>query len=335
MNGLLMPHEDISRPKQKIAFKDRLAFYQRLFVDLVRITFSPYERKIDICQRFFNGGNVGTIHKKFDFIHHVRDLGYRGPEQVFYVPGQETQLQSALSLFDKHKRVLCKPKDGQQGRGIFLCETEPELRDRLSKIKEAYIVQEFVPPIKDYRYVYHIDTEVIYRFCYAKVRPVICGDGHSAVSQLIFKSDIPKTSKKKLTQQLSSQLLVKIPGKGEEIELVDSGNISKGAYGQVIKGEELAALDKVMLPFIDDLKNRYKFELTTFCFDIGALRQGITPDTVSREDYVFYEYQIPFGLTGYLGSPEIKQNESKVAKVFWSSLQRAWIERQKGVPCVP
>lgn len=330
MNGFLMPHEDLARHKQKIAFVDRLAFYKKLFLDLVRIRFSAYERKIDICQRFFNGENTGKIHRKFDFIEQVRELGYRGPEQVLYFPGQDAPLQSIMSFFDKHKIVLCKPKNGQQGQGIFQCDSETELRERLSKVTDAYIVQEFIPPLKDFRYVYHIDTEVIYRFCYAKVRPEVCGDGHSTLAMLIKQHpDIPNTSKKKLSKHLPSSQLARVPEEGEKVALVDSGNISKGAYGQVVKGEELAALDKVMLPFIEDLKKRAKLELSTYCFDIGVLRADITPATVSKNDYVFYEYQIPFGLSGYFDSDDLKEDKTRVAKLFSDSLQRVWISRQK------
>lgn len=330
MNGLLMPHEDLARHKQKIAFKDRFAFNKKFFLNLLRISFSAYERKIDICQDFFNGKNVGTIHRKYDFIERVRELGYRGPEQLLYFPGQEKQLQAVLPFFRKHKIVLCKPKNGQQGKGIFWCESESELRERLRQVKEAYIVQEFIPPLKDYRYVYHVDTDVIYRFCYAKVRPEVYGDGQSTLSSLIGNNpEIPDTSKKKLTKRMSSGQLARVPENGEKVELVDSGNISKGAYGMVVKGDDLAALDKVMLPFIEDLKNHCRLELTTYCFDIGVLRGDITPDDVSKKDYVFYEYQIPFGLDGYLGSEDIKQDKARVAKLFWSSLQRVWVSRQK------
>ncbi len=293
------------------------------------VTFSPYERKIDICQDFFNGKNVGTLHRKFDFIEQIRSLGYRGPEQVLYIPGQENSLQLAISLIRSQGVVLCKPRDGQQGKGIFRCEGEAELRAKLGKVKDVYIVQEFVPPLIDYRYVYHVDAEVTYRFCYAKVRPEIRGDGENSLYALLRKDTaIPASSKQKILKSLSASQLDAVPAKGEKVALVHSGNISRGAYGMVVKGDDLAALDKVMLPLIDDLQKRCHLQLTTYCFDLGVLRSDITPDNVTKSDYVFYEYQIPFGLSGYLGAEEIRKDQARVAKVFWTSLQRAWVSRR-------
>ena len=97
----------------------------------------------------------------------------------------------------------------------------------------------------------------------------------------------------------------------------------------MVKGEELKAVDKVMLQLIDDLKERVGLELSTYCFDIGVLRDDITPDSVSKKDYVFYEYQIPFGLTGYMNSVELQDIKSDVLKLLWNSIQRAWIHRKK------
>lgn len=327
-----MPHEDLARPLPSISLKGRIAFYSRFFVNFVRISFSEYERKIDICQEFFNGKQVGTIHRKYDFIEQVRTLGYRGPEQVLFFPGKPECLPTIVALLGKHGTLLCKPRDGQQGQGIFWSDNESDLLKRLRAVSQPYIVQEFVPPLKDYRYVYHIDADVIYRFCYAKVRPEIWGDGQSRVSALITRdADIPWVSKKKLLKFLPLGSLESIPAKGERIPLVDSGNISKGAYGQVVKGDDLAALDKVMLPLIDDLQKRCNLSLTTFCFDLGVLREDITPESVTKEDYVFYEYQIPFGLSGYLAAEEVEKNKARVAKVFWEALMRGWVERQRNV----
>lgn len=324
-----MPHEDLTRLQPKLLFRDRLAFNAKFFFNMLRITFSPYERKIDICQDFFNGKNVGTLHRKFDFIEQIRSLGYRGPEQVLFIPGQEHSLQQAISLIRSQSVVLCKPRDGQQGKGIFRCEGEAELRAKLGKLKEAYIVQEFVPPLIDYRYVYHVDSDVKYRFCYAKVRPEIRGDGENSLHALLRKdTTIPASSKQKILKSLSAAQLDAVPATGEKVALVHSGNISRGAYGIVVKGADLAALDKVMLPLIDDLQKHYKLQLTTYCFDLGVLRSDTTPENVTKSDYVFYEYQIPFGLSGYLGAEEIRKDKARVAKVFWMSLQRAWVSRR-------
>lgn len=331
-----MPHEDLARSLPRISLKNRIAFYSRFFLDFVRISFSDYERKIDVFQQFFNGKQVGTIHRKFDFIEQVRALGYRGPEQVLFFPGQLWHLPAIIGLLDKYGTLLCKPRDGQQGQGIFRCDNEADLLKRLSEVRQPYIVQEFVPPLMDYRYVYHIDADVTYRFCYAKVRPEICGDGQTRVSGLTTRDAcIPVFSKKKLLKYLPADQLASVPAKGERIVLVDSGNISKGAYGQVVKGDDLAALDKVMLPLIDDLQKRCKLNLTTFCFDLGVLRNDITPGNVTRDDYVFYEYQVPFGLSGYLAADEVEKNKVHVAKVFWEALMRGWVERQRNVKPMP
>lgn len=324
-----MPHEDLARSLPRIPLNYRLDFYSRFFLDRLRISCSGYERKLDLCQQFLNGKQAGTLHRKFDFIEQVRALGYRGPEQRLFVPGQTQTLPAIIDLLKKHGTVLCKPRDGYQGRGIFWCDNETELRNRLAKVRQAYIIQEFIPPLKDYRYVYHVDTDVVYRFCYAKVRPEVCGDGQSSVFALILRdASIPPVSKKKLLKKLSKAQLKSIPKKGELVALVDSGNISKGAYGQLIKGDELAALDKIMLSLIGDLQTHCKLHLSTFCFDLGVLRDDITSDNVTNQDYVFYEYQIPFAMSGYLSSAEVGNDKRRVAKLFEYSLISSWLARQ-------
>ena len=327
---LVMPHEDLQRSKTKVALLDRLSFVKKVALGLLRMRFSDYERKIDICQQLFNGSNAGKIHRKYEFIDLIRRLGFRGPDQVLYVPGQNPDLKSALGLLEKHHRVLCKPRDGQQGIGIFRCEDASDLLAKLRNVDEPYIVQEYLPPLTDYRYVYHQDPEVTYRFCYKKIRPALYGNGEDPVATLITQTpDLPEHSREKLTRSLSNSLLTDIPKKGERIELVDSGNISKGAYGCLVTGSELEALDTIMLKLIEDLRNRGCLELTTFCFDLGLLRRDMTTKDVTKNDFVFYEYQIPFGLSGYLATEEVRKQSSLVARLFMGSLMRSWIARQK------
>ncbi|MBA54092.1 MAG: hypothetical protein CMK89_06505 [Pseudomonadales bacterium] len=328
--ALIMPHEDLNRPKSRIALRDWINYYRKLISGLIRVQFVPYEQRIDFCQNFFNGENVGLIHKKFEFIEVVRKLGFRGPEQVAFEPGHPEQLESALNLLRKYGAVLCKPKDGQQGKGIFSCEREEELSERLAQVDQGYIVQERVPPLKDYRYVYHEDPDVTYRVCYAKIRPVVVGDGRSSLSNLIAQSsDIPAVSKEKLGKFLLDSQLESIPESGEKVDLIDTGNISKGAYSEVVTGDELAALDKLMLALIKDIRDQYGLDITTYCFDIGALTDQLKPDTISKQDIVFYEYQVPFGLEGYLSSELVKENKNRVARMFAASLVRAWAFRKK------
>ncbi|MDX1694018.1 MAG: hypothetical protein R3208_09645 [Ketobacteraceae bacterium] len=327
---LVMPHEDLDRVKEKVALLDRLSFFRHVFVDLMRMRFSNYERKIDICQGLFNGEGAGTIHRKFDFIELIRKLGYRGPEQVLCFPGQTDDLEKAKALLEKHGCVLCKPKDGQQGIGIFRCKEVADLVFKLENVNQPYIVQEYIPPILDYRYVYHIDPEVTYRFCYKKVRPALYGNGRETLEKLIKdNAELPPSSKKKLIKQLPELEAHKIPEKGKRIELVDSGNVSKGAYGALVTGDELAALDKIMLGLIADLQEAHQSRLTTFCFDLGLLRDNVSADDATKDDYVFYEYQIPFGLSGYITAPEVEENKTRVARLFMGSLQRSWISRKK------
>ncbi len=324
---LVMPHEDLERTKQAISFFDRFSYYINILFGLARMSLSSYERRIDLCQAFFNGENAGSLHKKYDFIELARSLGYRGPEQALYLPGQQ---QLPEKILRKYGAVLCKPKDGQQGKGIFTSESQEDLKARLNEVSEPYLVQEFIPPLKDYRYVYHVDPEVTYRICYAKLRPEVQGDGHRTLASLIERApDIPDSSKDKLTKFLLDSQLNRVPELGETVELIDTGNISKGAYSQVIRGEELAAVDKVMLTLIDDLKSKCGLKIATYCFDIGVLNPNITPETVSKNDFVFYEYQVPFGIGGYLDSEEVGENKNRVARLFASSLIRAWAARKK------
>lgn len=326
---LILPHEDLCRPKPKLPLRERLRFYRHYLKILLQARKLPIRGKLDLAQEIYNGAHNGNMHIKYDFGELIRALNFRSPKQVMFDPKKplEAQWQQIAEFFDTQGKVLCKPCYGEQGKGIVEIASRSELKDFLSSSTDEYLVQEFVRPVKDVRYIYHKDSGVTYRICYEKRRTVVTGDGKSTVLDLIKSHpELPRHLKRKMIKRnkhRSSDVL----GDGVEECLALTGNISNGAYSVLIRNKELEAIDQVMLTLVDKLKAEQGISLSTYCFDLGTLVAFDESTPYRVEDLVFYEFQIPFGFTGYLDSAELDGVRSKTLFMLSNSLQRNWLSR--------
>lgn len=329
-SSLLMPHEDLARAREKLPAKLLLSYYLNYLKIIPKALFSDTKTKLDLGQSLFNGGCEVNIHYKYEFVEILRKLSFTVPEQVKFDSKNKSSIEEVVEFFRNHKKVLCKPEYGTMGAGIFVEEDEQNLVDLLEKTNQPYLVQSFMPPLHDYRYIYHRSNGACYRVCYEKTRPVVVGDGQSSIRDLIGSDvNIPKRMKKIILKEQRKRL-DEVPDKGTFIELVDTGNISKGAYGLLIKDESLAAIDKLVLALIEDLRVHHGISLSTYCFDMGILNDNLHPDTISKDDVVFYEFQMPFAFSGYLDSREVDPVRKETSQLLKYSLQRNWIEREVG-----
>lgn len=326
---LVLPHEDLHRDKPKLSLRERFRFYRHYIKSLLRSKKLPIRGKLDLAQEIYNGAYNGNMHIKYDFGETIRALNFKSPRQTLFDQTQplDAQWQRITQFFDTHGKVLCKPSYGEQGKGIVVLESRLALQDFLSSASEEYLIQEFLRPVKDVRYIYHNDADVTYRICYEKRRTVVKGDGKSTIKDLIKSHpELPRHLKPKMLKaqkHRSSEVLAN----GVEECLAATGNISNGAYSVLIKDKELNAIDRVMLTLIDKLKTEKGISLSTYCFDIGTLVAFDENAPYRIEDVVFYEFQIPFGFTGYTDSAELDGVRSKTIFMLSNSLQRNWLSR--------
>jgi hypothetical protein len=271
-----------------------------------------------VCTRFYElwNGAVGgaLLSRKVAFGDLVRDAGYRAPVGELLPPGLslEQVREKLLARFPLEQPLFCKPSDGFRGRGASLLPDRASAAAFLRGQREPYLAQSFEAPIEDWRYILHRDRRHLrgdpggrtWRIAYKKVRPCVTGDGRSSVATLLENaSDIPVPSKKKVSRHLSPGLRRVVPRAGERLDLAGSGNISRGAYGQLPERSELANMDAFMLRFHTDLEAWLHAPVATSCLDVGvksasALRGTFEFDRLRRE-IVFFEFQLPFGVTGY------------------------------------
>ncbi|MBV1881924.1 MAG: hypothetical protein KUG82_09840 [Pseudomonadales bacterium] len=284
-----------------------------------------------MCQ-FINGDKNGHLHHKYHFVKTLRELGYRVPEQRLYDYKESSDLTPILDFQSQQGMVFCKPLEGSKGIGVYTAPDEEALKEFIGNQKEPYIIQEFLPPVKDCRYLYHVGPEKTFRACYEKHKPIVIGDGKTTLADLIEKeASIPAPSRKKIKANHKRKLKL-CPSEGEVIALVASGNISQGAYGIILNDEEHEAIDAVILPLIKDLEEKRGIKMTTYCFDIGLLREvsGITPFT--KNDIVFYEFQMPFDMIGYFRASDLTAVRKETQKMLETSFIREWLDRPRDIP---
>lgn len=220
--------------------------------------------------------------------------------------------------------LLLKPAYGFQGWGIRQVPDRSAVMPLLSERNEtrSYLVQEYLPAAREFRYVLHRAGNQVYRICYEKRVPVVFPDGMERLESLIrHDPHIPEHAKIALLKKHAKHLLDIPPANPEGLRLAFTGNISQGAYGVLPNEEELGKLDEFMVQFIQDLETHLGISLIAMCFDIGLLRDDFEN---LRENTVFYEYNEPalMGLDGYFSSLGLSRSERKeLEKRFFRSMR--------------
>lgn len=239
----------------------------------------------------------------------VTELGYLAPRSVV-IPAHSTSNQIAQVVTEglpDEARYFAKPVNGVQGEGAHLYERLDDVARAVEGQSEDYLVQSDETPIEDWRYIWQRDSddeEKVWRIGYKKVRPIVVGDGHSTIEQLVDQaSTIPADRKTGVIQKIGERSL-RIPLDGIETPVAESGNISNGAYGQLPDEKELGRMDTFMKQFIGDVEEKLGTKFNTQCFDLGVKDRSVFEGEYDfekmKQTIVFYEFQIPFGITGYL-----------------------------------
>jgi len=263
-------------------------------------------------------GEVGRdkLTDKYTFTEMVREMRYSAPASVLVSPGanEDSLARQVRELDANDQRRFCKPRDGVKGKGISVA-TDPNtaITFALSNSKNReYLIQAYEIPVQDWRYILHRDVNQVmqredprWRIAYEKVRPTVVGDGELTISQLVHASnEIPRYAKLKYRTHTQRKMRRVVPGEGEQVDVIDSGNISKGGYGRLPEPHELENMDRFMLQFLHDLEEKIGGKLPTACVDIGIKDPSVLQQEYDFEEMkkavVFYEFQVPFGYEGYV-----------------------------------
>lgn len=249
----------------------------------------------DYARRWFQAYNslCPWIEGKYQFTQLVRQLGYLAPDSVLVSPadGMHGDLEAVQNLDTKSEARFCKPLFDSFGRGLHVAWTPEQALLLARRQGRPYLVQSFLPPTKEeWRYVLHRTPEDMrarrlpsIRTAAIKLGPVVVGDGVHTVRELIaLRKTWPIEDRRKLLMAASTD----IPGPGEKVELVNSGNVSRKLHGFAIPDDDaLKRIDNFMLKFLGAFEEHIQGQFGTFCVDLGITADGP----------VFYELQFPFG----------------------------------------
>ncbi len=309
---LIFPHEapeQLPRPEGREWIEVAMLIGQRVPI-MLRSRHAAQADKQEMTFRVINGEvGAGILPRKDQFAGFVRDLGYLAPNSIVIETG--TDPEDINRLIDKslpgEKSYFVKPVNGIGGRDTKLITDKTELINDLAHSTEDNLVQSDETPQEDWRYILHrdaSDSEKIWRIAYKKIRPTVVGDGKSTVEQLVQSADnIPDDRKQKIIGKIGVKAKV-VPPAALELPVATSGNITNGAYGKLPEPNELDRMDKFMARFVSDLEQQLGTKLDTQCFDLGikdkSIFEGDYDFEKMRRSVVFYEFQIPFGISGYL-----------------------------------
>lgn len=280
-------------------------------------------------------GAIGSdiLPNKYKFGELVLGLGYEAPLSVLIEAGDDSDTVSQwVEILSERQQRFCKPLWANRGRGINIMDNPQAAVEFALAQREPYLVQTVERPSQDWRYVFHRSVADLssgnlphWRIAYEKVRPKVTGDGDMNIGDLVVVDEcIPEGAKRKYLRNHKDRLSL-VPSPGETIELIQSGNIAQGAYGRIPKDFERRNLDKFMLQFLHDVEKKLGTILGTLCVDLG-----IKDDIILSEGYdfremqkniVFYEHQLPFGISGYTSSlPE---------QVMWAKTDHCLPQRSR------
>lgn len=266
-----------------------------------------------------NNGDCPYVEGKYQFTQIVRELGYLAPDSAVIMPGARPLHRKVRRLDAGSDRRFCKPLSDSYGRGLHVAETPLEALVFARAQGRPYLVQSFMPPVDgEWRYILHRTTADLaaggppsIRIAIRKCGPVVVGDGRSSVTRLIeTQRRWSDTDKAKLLIAAPSR----VPAKGERVELVNSGNVSRRLNGFAFpEPAALARIDTVMLEFLAAYEGRIGGTLATTCVDIGLTPAGP----------VFYELQFPFGntygLPGGTGARHLRHNLRFAQSVYYGA----------------
>lgn len=126
--------------------------------------------------------------------------------------------------------VVIKPDEGQRGLGVKIVRSEKDAVDELSHLDQALVLQEFVegPEYGVFYYRYPEEEKGVISSITVKELTAITGDGKRTLEELILADDRTVDRAAYFLDLMSDELL-RIPGRGEVVPMVELGTHSRGA----------------------------------------------------------------------------------------------------------
>lgn len=266
----------------------------------------------------FNGRSAEPLANKYHFLEVAAKLGYHTPKQIMIKANEP--IAEKLAAFEKSfpqqlQEFYFKPLDGFGGNGIFIFKSRAEAKGHLPKINADYVIEESLKINTEFRYIRYVDAEGnIWRMAYEKARPIVVGNGHSTIRQLLLgKNRIPEKSREIVIKRKTIDLS-EVPAKNERVQLADMGFVQYGAFEKLPEKEETEALDLFMSKFISDLEKHTGNQIPLLCFDMAVLAP-LHKDLNFKESlplFVPLECQMPFDPTAYF-----KYIPDKLRTFYW------------------
>ena len=98
----------------------------------------------------------------------------------------ESQIEDAIKLLHKNKRIIIKANQSSKGKHVFLCHSESEVRKTITELleqnKDSLSACPFLNIDYEYRAVYLLG-EILY--IYKKEKPYVIGNGKNTIEELI------------------------------------------------------------------------------------------------------------------------------------------------------
>lgn len=151
---------------------------------------------------------------------------------------EESNYKLIENEFFKYGKLVVKPNDECEGKGIELCnslrETEIAIQKLFNKNHASVSICPFYDIKNEYR-TFYLNGEVL--LIYSKTKPFVVGDGKSTLGELIVDLQLP--SKSVVTDNLSKLDLEYVPKQGENVEISWKFNLSGGATPSILEKGEL------------------------------------------------------------------------------------------------
>ena len=149
---------------------------------------------------------------------------------------EKSQLDEAISLLEKNKKVIIKANQSSKGKHVVLCESENEIRNSINKFlneeKDTISACPYIDIEYEYRAVY-LCGEILY--IYKKEKPYIIGNGKNTIIELINE----KFGEENTLDILRELDLNYIPNENEKITVSWKHNLCNGANPVIISPDDL------------------------------------------------------------------------------------------------
>ena len=173
-----------------------------------------------------------------------------------------------ISKEDLSFPVVLKPDQGERGKGVFIPKNEQELDELLLNLEGDYLVQEFIPGKEFGVFYYRFPSEekgTVFSVT-KKQYLTLTGDGKHTLEELILK-DTRAVCLAEIHFERHVEHLFEIPGKGEEIRLVELGTHARGSLfydgSDLITPELTEKIDTISKSFEGFYFGRYDLKVTS------------------------------------------------------------------------